>query len=414
MYEWKLFGSKWCGWQPGPVLAAEAGAGEADGRAGGDDQHEHHRVRPGETAERRAARARRRADGRAAARWRPRAHCSPRLAYANASPAPSETDPIRARKSARARELGLERRGPGRAAARRAGRLPSAGRRRARRAPARPRRAPTGAYSRLLRVPAVETPARAASSAPGERRQPRRVERDPHAAARRHLVRVAEQPEAGDVGDRVRRERAAAASAASRFSVRIHRTASAGVGEAALRAAEHERGAERLRQVERVARAARPPSARSPSGETVPTTASPYFGSASRIVWPPASIAPAARTWRSAPSKIARTVSVGSSSGKRGDREREQRHAAHREDVVQRVRRGDRAEVVGVVDDRREEVDREDERPLVVELVDRRVVGRVEPDEQVLGLGGHEAAQQLLEPRRPSTSRRSRPPSRDR
>ena len=52
-----------------------------------------------------------------------------------------------------------------------------------------------------------------------------------------------------------------------------------------------------------------------PSGTTVPTTASPYFGSLSRIVWPPARIAPASRTWRSAPSKIARTTSVGSSSG---------------------------------------------------------------------------------------------------
>ena len=59
-----------------------------------------------------------------------------------------------------------------------------------------------------------------------------------------------------------------------------------------------------------------------------------------------------------------------------GDREREQRPAAHREDVVQRVGRGDRPEVVRVVDERREEVEREDERGLVVEAVDGRVVGR--------------------------------------
>ena len=84
----------------------------------------------------------------------------------------------------------------------------------------------------------------------------------------------------------------------------------------------------------------------------------------------------------------------------RRDRQREQRLTTHREHVVQRVRGRDRPEVVRVVDDRREEVDREDERTLVVELVDRGVVGRVEPDEQVLGLGGHEAAQQLLEARR--------------
>jgi hypothetical protein len=52
-----------------------------------------------------------------------------------------------------------------------------------------------------------------------------------------------------------------------------------------------------------------------PSGWTVPTTASPYFGSLSRIVCPPARIAPAARTCRSAAPRIAATISCGSSSG---------------------------------------------------------------------------------------------------
>ena len=47
----------------------------------------------------------------------------------------------------------------------------------------------------------------------------------------------------------------------------------------------------------------------------MPTTASPYFGSASRMVWPPASSAPAARTCSSAPAKTAASTSVGSSSG---------------------------------------------------------------------------------------------------
>src|SRR5207247_903659 len=69
------------------------------------------------------------------------------------------------------------------------------------------------------------------------------------------------------------------------------------------------------------------------------------------------------------------------------------------EHVVERVRGGDRPEVVGVVDDRREEVDREDERALVVEPVDRRVVRGIEADEQVLRLGRDEAAQQLLQAR---------------
>src|SRR5581483_5117034 len=82
----------------------------------------------------------------------------------------------------------------------------------------------------------------------------------------------------------------------------------------------------------------------------------------------------------------------------RGDGEREQRRAAHGEDVVERIRRRDAAERGRVVDERREEVDGEDERALVVELVDGRVVGGIEADEQVLRLGGHESAQELLEP----------------
>ena len=52
-----------------------------------------------------------------------------------------------------------------------------------------------------------------------------------------------------------------------------------------------------------------------PSGWTVPTTASPYFGSSSRSVWPPARIAPAARTCSSAAPKIAASVSFGRLSG---------------------------------------------------------------------------------------------------
>src|SRR5207244_2429394 len=85
--------------------------------------------------------------------------------------------------------------------------------------------------------------------------------------------------------------------------------------------------------------------------------------------------------------------------GKRRDREREQRGAAHREHVVQRVRRGDRSVVARVVDDRREEVESEDQRALVVEAVDRGVVRGRETDEEVLLLHGKKAAQQLFEAR---------------
>ena len=44
-------------------------------------------------------------------------------------------------------------------------------------------------------------------------------------------------------------------------------------------------------------------------------TASPYFGSGSRIVWPPASVPPASRTFDDAPAKISVMTSRGSSSG---------------------------------------------------------------------------------------------------
>jgi len=53
-----------------------------------------------------------------------------------------------------------------------------------------------------------------------------------------------------------------------------------------------------------------------PSGWTVPTTASPYLGSSSRIVCPPASSAPAARTCASAAAKSSAISSTGRSSGK--------------------------------------------------------------------------------------------------
>ncbi len=86
--------------------------------------------------------------------------------------------------------------------------------------------------------------------------------------------------------------------------------------------------------------------------------------------------------------------------GKGGHREREERRAPHGEDVVECIRRRDGAEVARVVHHGREEVDGEDERALVVELVDRGVVGRAEPDEQVLGLRRDEAREQLVEPAR--------------
>ena len=47
----------------------------------------------------------------------------------------------------------------------------------------------------------------------------------------------------------------------------------------------------------------------------MPTTASPYFGSSSRIVWPPARIAPASRVASAAPARTSPSTETGSSSG---------------------------------------------------------------------------------------------------
>ena len=58
-----------------------------------------------------------------------------------------------------------------------------------------------------------------------------------------------------------------------------------------------------------------PPLRRSRPGWAAPITARPYFGSASRIVWPPARVPPASRTLADAPAKISVSVSPGRSSG---------------------------------------------------------------------------------------------------
>ncbi len=51
------------------------------------------------------------------------------------------------------------------------------------------------------------------------------------------------------------------------------------------------------------------------SGWAAPITASPYLGSASRIVCPPASVPPPSRTFAAAPARISLSVSPGRSSG---------------------------------------------------------------------------------------------------
>jgi hypothetical protein len=66
-------------------------------------------------------------------------------------------------------------------------------------------------------------------------------------------------------------------------------------------------------------------------------------------------------------------------------RQCEQRRAAHRVDVRDGIGCRDRAEIEGVVDDRHEEVGRRDDRLRVIDPVDRRVVRRLDADQQLLG-----------------------------
>ena len=94
--------------------------------------------------------------------------------------------------------------------------------------------------------------------------------------------------------------------------------------------------------------------------------------------------------------------------GEGRDRQREQHPAAHREHVGQRVRRGDLAERPRVVDERREEVERADDRQVVADPVDGRVVGRVEAGDQGVGrvaVLGAEAGERLGQEVRPELRR---------
>jgi hypothetical protein len=69
--------------------------------------------------------------------------------------------------------------------------------------------------------------------------------------------------------------------------------------------------------------------------------------------------------------------------GKHDEIERRQRLAAHGVDVADRVRGGDTAKRKRVVDHRRKEVDRSDDRQPAAHAIDARVVVRVGADEHV-------------------------------
>ena len=224
----------------------------------------------------------------------------------------------------------------------------------------------------------------------------------PHAdaAAVRDLVRVTEEPEPGHVGHSVGLE--SAQHVRSVLVERAHpvdRALELHLAREALLVAGHDQaGSERLRQEERVAglRAAlRPDAVRANGADDCKPVL--RLGVANRVS-PGEQAAGRAHLLISGGEDLREHLHR-QLFRKRRDREREQRDASHCENVVECVGRCDRAVVAGVVDDRREEVEREDERALVVQAVDGRIVRRREPDEEVLRLDGHEAREQLLEAR---------------
>ena len=128
------------------------------------------------------------------------------------------------------------------------------------------------------------------------------------------------------------------------------------------------------------------------------------------MVWPPAIGMPAARHTDAPPSRMRPMVRGGQHVDRHAhQRQRQDRPAAHRIDVADRVGGGDAAEVERVVDDRHEEVGGGDQRLLVVELVDGGVVGGLDADQQLLG---HRHRRRALEDL--ATARRARSCSRSR
>ena len=137
------------------------------------------------------------------------------------------------------------------------------------------------------------------------------------------------------------------------------------------------------------------------SGCTSPITAMPNFGSGSSTVWPPATRHPASRQIAAAPAEhFAQQVERQRFARPRRDVEREQRGAAHRVHVAQRVRGGDCAPGRGVVDDRGEEVDRGHQCPIGREAIDGSVVPGRGVDQQ-RGVGNLRAHDEGPAPARP-------------
>ena len=139
-------------------------------------------------------------------------------------------------------------------------------------------------------------------------------------------------------------------------------------------------------------------------GRPCPVTAMPYFGSGSSTLCPPATWQPAsAADVQAAAQHLAREVERQHVARPGQQVDRDERRAAHRVHVGQRVGRGDPAPVVRVVDDRGEEVGGGHDGPPRAGADHGRVVAVVEADEQLAGARQRSAAG------RPATTASSSP-----
>ena len=138
-------------------------------------------------------------------------------------------------------------------------------------------------------------------------------------------------------------------------------------------------------------------------------TAIPYFGSGSSIEWPPAIDDPGlGGDLGAAGEDLGEHVGTELAERERDEVQRQDRRRPHRVDVGERVGGGDPAEVARVVDDRGEEVDGLDQRQVVAEPIDGRVVGGVEADQQVRVARRRQRLRAARAARRRRSCRRSR------
>ena len=111
-------------------------------------------------------------------------------------------------------------------------------------------------------------------------------------------------------------------------------------------------------------------------------TASPYFGSRSRIVWPPASMPPASRTFPAAASNTAASAGFGKSSGNPAIESANSTRPPIANTSDSAFASGDLPVRDRVVDEQQEEVERAEDCEVVRDAVRGGVIGRLEAGDE--------------------------------